>query len=231
MCFEMAALRGMPRALGPVLAWCFHQLETRWFTGDPVRIIVDEARWLLGIGAMFGQMEQWLKTRAKLKVALWLSTQEMADLHTTGIWQAAVASMPIRILLPNPAALSEEVAPLYEQLGLPKHVLQRLSQARAYRDYLYSSPHGHRVFQCALSKPERLLCAASSKEEINLLHLYRQEYSPEELPIRWLEHFGCEEEASLLATHFEKEEQPCAVNSFLGVSMPWERSSSALPVS
>ena len=231
VCFEMAALRKHPRALNPVLSWCFHQLESRWFTGDPVRIVVDEARWLLGIPWMLSQMEEWLKTRAKLKVALWISTQEMEDLHKVGIWQAAVASMPIRILLPNPAAMSEKVLPLYEQLDLPPHALRRLVSAQAYRDYLYCSPLGHRLFQCAMSKPERLLCAASSKEEITLLHLYRQEYSPEELPVRWLQHFGCAEEARLLATHLQEEDPVCAVQSLLSVPLPWERSSSLSRVS
>ena len=96
-------------------------------------------------------MENYLKTKQKLKVGLWMSTQEIKDLHTTGIWQAAVPSMPIRILLPNAEAMTKEIKPFYEGLSLPDHVIQRLLLARTHQDYLYTSPQGHRVFQCVLT--------------------------------------------------------------------------------
>ena len=65
LCFEMAALKAMPRALGPVLAWCFHQLETRWFTGDPVRIIVDEAAGCSALARCLGRWSSGSKRAPK----------------------------------------------------------------------------------------------------------------------------------------------------------------------
>ena len=231
VCFEMSALRKHPRALGRCLPAAF----TNWRRGG-LRATRCASLSMRHAGSWASRpcLVRWRngsKPGPKRKWRLWISTQEMADLHTTGIWQAAVASMPIRFLLPNPAAMSADVLPLYQQLDMPTHILRRLVTARAYQDYLYSSPLGHRVFQCTLSKPERLLCAASSPEEVALLHTYRAEYSPEELPVRWLQHFGCHEEASYLETHLQEEDPLCAVNSLLSVPLPWERSSSVSRVS
>jgi type IV secretion system protein VirB4 len=161
LCFEMSGLLTKPRALAAVLSYCFHQLETHWFTGEPVVLVIDEAKWLLDGQRFLGELEVWLKARAKKNVSVWLATQELADLQRTTLWQAVLASMPTRILLPNPQALSAPVRPFYTDVGVSDRGLHQLAQAQPFRDYLYVSPLGTRLFQCTLSPVERLLCAAS----------------------------------------------------------------------
>ena len=104
LCFEMSGLITKPRALAAVLSYCFHQLETHWFTGEPVVLVIDEAKWLLDVQRFLGELEVWLKARAKKNVSVWLATQELSDVQRTTLWQAVLASMPTRILLPNPQA-------------------------------------------------------------------------------------------------------------------------------
>ena len=118
LCFEMSGLLTKPRALAAVLSYCFHQLDTHWFTGEPVVMVIDEAKWLLDVQRFLGELEVWLKARAKKNVSVWLSTQELSDVQRTTLWQAVLASMPTRILLPNPQALSAPVRPFYTDVGV-----------------------------------------------------------------------------------------------------------------
>lgn len=198
LCFEMRALVGKPRALTPVMAYCFHELETRWFTGAPVEIVMEEAKWLAAIAIIVGEMSVYLKARAKLNVSVRLICQEIEDLHETAIWPAVLADMPTKICLPNPACLSPRVKPYYEELLVSERSLQRLSVAQPFRDYLYVSPLGQRLFQCHLSDVERLLCAASTVQEREVMDELVTLYSPEELPAAWLRHWGYVEEAAYL---------------------------------
>ncbi len=198
ICFEMSGLISKPRALAAVLSYCFHQLETHWFTGDPVVMVIDEAKWLLEGSRFLGELEVWLKARAKKNVSVWLATQELYDLQSTNLWQAVLASMPTRILLPNPQALSTDVRPFYTKVGVSEKALRQLARAQPFRDYLYVSPLGTRLFQCTLSPVERLLCAASRLEELAVLETLAATTPPDLLPAAWLRHWGYNEEAVYL---------------------------------
>jgi len=63
---------------------------------------------------------------------------------------------------------------------------------------LYELTLGTRLFQCALSPVERLLCAASRPEELKVLETLAAEVSPDMLPAAWLRHWGYDEEAAFL---------------------------------
>jgi type IV secretory pathway VirB4 component len=213
ICFEMAGLINKPRALRAVLSYCFHQLETRWFTGDPVVIAVDEAKWLLSITAFLGEFEVWLKARAKKNVSVWVATQELYDLYTTDAWQAIMANMLVKIMTPNPMVLSPDVRTLYQAMGVTEHSLHRLATGQRYRDYLYVSPEGQRMFQCTLSPVERALCAASRPEELAVLAKLVMEVTPEALPGVWLRHWGYPEAAAVLDQSDEERNDQCFVPS------------------
>ena len=157
-----------------------------------------EAKWLLDVQRFLGELEVWLKARAKKNVSVWLSTQELADVQRTTLWQAVLASMPTRILLPNPQALSAPFRPFYTDVGVSDRGRRQLAQAQPFRDYLYVSPLGMRLFQCTLSPVERLLCAASRLEELAVLDTLAAEVPPDMLPAAWLRHWGYDEEAAFL---------------------------------
>jgi len=200
VCFEMKELQDtMPRAVVPVFSLLFHRLERDWFTGDPVAIVVDEAKWLLAVPEFQDNAEVMLKTRAKKNVALWLSSQEIFDLQRTTAWQAIQASVPTRLCLPNDQALAPSVRPFYEDLGMDESEIQGIAGGQIRKDYFYHSPLGRRRFQVELSPVERLLCAASTVEELKVLDEMVTLYDRDELPMRWLEHWGYREEAATLA--------------------------------
>jgi type IV secretion system protein VirB4 len=205
ICWEMSALVNKPRALEPALSYVFGELEAHWFLGDPVYITLDEAKWLLGITRFLGEIEIWLKARAKKNVSIWMALQELYDAARTDAWQAILANMPLRLLLPNPQAMSPRVRPFYEDMMVPEHVLRWLMMGQPMRDYVYWSPYGHRRYQCALSPVERLLCAASTQSELAVLDELAGKYGPEELPGMWLRYWGYPAEAALVSPpHVER---------------------------
>ena len=164
-------------------------------------MVIDEAKWLLGVQRFLGELEVWLKARAKKNLSVWLATQELYDVQRTTLWQAVLASMPTKLLLPNPQALSAAVRPvLYGHWGA-EHGVQQLAQAQPFRDYLYVSPLGTRLFQCTLSPVERLLCAASRLEELAVLDTMAEKIPAHDLPAAWLRHWGYDEEAAILHAH------------------------------
>ena len=83
VCFEMATLLTQPRAIGPALSYLFHRLETQWFHGDPVRITIEEARWMPTWPPFLGELEVYLKARLKKNVNVTLVCQEVYDLQRT----------------------------------------------------------------------------------------------------------------------------------------------------
>ena len=198
VCFEMSGLLDYPRALEAALSYTLHRLEAAWFDGSPVQIIIDEARWLLANPVFVGGVQVWLKARAKKNVAVTLSTQELVDIYQTSAWQAVLGSVPTWLFLPNHAAMKPDVAAFYHSVGLTEEELSLLVNAQPLRDYLYRSPLGTRVFQLRLSPVERLLCAASRMEELEVLDELRTRETTETLPGAWLRHWGHHDEADVL---------------------------------
>lgn len=208
VCFEMAALLNQPRAIAPALSYIFQRLETTWFTGDPVEIDVEEARWLLGMEQFLGNFEVWLKARAKMNVSVTIVCQEIYDMYRTTAWQAIQANVPTKIFLPNPEIYAATVRPFYDDMGLGEGEIAMLHRAQRLRDYLYKSPLGTRLFQVVLSEVERLLCAASTLEELDVLTRLVETTPAAELEQAWLRHWGHEEEAALLERLKQAERQP-----------------------
>ena len=89
-----------------------------------------------------------------------------------------------------------------------------LQVAQPRQDYLCRSPLGTRLFQLTLSRVERLLCAASTLEELAVLNQLMETTALDDLPVTWLRHWGEEDAAQVLesvrsshtALHIEEEE-------------------------
>lgn len=198
VCFEMSGLLAAPRALAATFAHIVHVLERSWFTGAPILLIVDEAKWLLDVAAILGEVELWLKGRAKKNVSVIVCSQELYDLERTTAWQAIQGSIPTKILLPNPSAGRTDVAPFYRSIGCDESDVHTLTTATPLRDYYYLSPAGKALFQLKLDPIQRALCAASRLEDLALLDRLQATVPPDLLPIAWCKAQGLEEAALLL---------------------------------
>jgi len=195
LCCEMSQVLATPDAVAPAMEYVWHRLEAT-FTGVPVFVLMDEPWAYFGHPVMQPRVADLLKAKAKKNVALWLCTQEIADLtRQEALWQAIQAQCQTWIYLPNEGALNEDVMPQYRKVGLTPAEIALIAHGTRKRDYLYKSPLGVRVFQCPLSEPERLLVAASTPDELRALAQLEAQVAAHALPAAWLRQHGYAEEA------------------------------------
>jgi type IV secretion system protein VirB4 len=200
-CFEMGDLFQLPGAVPHALSYIFHRMETR-FDGRPTAVFLDEAWQYMAHPIFAPKIAEYLKSKAKKNVSILLSSQEVVDASRTALWQAIQGSCRTWVFLPNSAALNPDVCPTYKACGLTDAHIRLLAQARQKQDYLYKTDVGTRLFQVRLTPVERLLCAASTPEELVALRTMQQACDDEPLPAAWLRHNGHPEEADLYAEQF-----------------------------
>jgi type IV secretion system protein VirB4 len=203
--FEMRALLEQPGALPHALRYKFHRME-QCFDGRPVYIFLDEVRDLLGDPIMGEEIMDWIKERRKFNVSVLLATQELYDVAQTTAYQAVLANCPTKIYLANDNALNPDVKPYYQGCGLSEQAIALIAHATPKQDYLYASPQGIRMFQMVLGPVERLLVAASTREEIAAFHALRHEALKEPLTAAWLRLHGYGREADIYVQHYVQEE-------------------------
>ncbi|WP_459166976.1 TraG/VirB4 family ATPase, partial [Ferrovum myxofaciens] len=116
--FEMECLMNKgDKLVLPVLTYLFHRIEQR-FRGQPTLLILDEAWVMLGHPAFKAKIREWLKVLRKSNVAVVFATQSLTDLTRSGIADVIYESCPTKILLPNPEAMTENIRPMYQGIGL-----------------------------------------------------------------------------------------------------------------
>jgi type IV secretory pathway VirB4 component len=195
--FEMGALLDMPpHVVALSLQYTFHQMEQS-FDGRPTVVLMDEAWQYMRLKAFWPKIVLYLKAKAKQNVSVILSSQEVADARDTDLWQAIQGSVRTFVYLANKACLNDDVRPQYAACGLTDAHLSLLAQAQQYRDYLYKSEEGVRLFQCRLTDVERCLVAASRPDEIRALRALTDGPLTEPLPAAWLRQCNFHEEADL----------------------------------
>jgi type IV secretion system protein VirB4 len=200
-CFEMGDLLQLPGAVPHALSYIFHQMEAR-FDGRPTAVFLDEAWQYMAHPIFTPKIAEWLKSKAKMNVSVILSSQEIVDASRTQLWQAMQGSCKTWVLLPNSAALNPDVLPHYKACGLTEAHIGIIAQARQKFDYFYKTDAGTRLFQLRLGQVERVLCAASTPEEILALRALHQGSLTEPLPAAWLRHNGLIEEAEVYGAQF-----------------------------
>jgi type IV secretion system protein VirB4 len=159
--FEMSELMAAKGALQPVLTYIFRTLEAR-FDGRPTLLVLDEAWLFLDQGAFAAKIREWLKTLRKFNVAVMFATQSLADIARSTIAPALIESCPTRVFLPNPDAVTPQIAALYEGFGLNAQQLRIITSATPKRDYYYQSSAGNRLFELGLGPISLAAVGASS---------------------------------------------------------------------
>jgi type IV secretion/conjugal transfer VirB4 family ATPase len=187
--FEMEHLMGMgEKALIPVLLYLFHQLEKR-FTGAPTLLVLDEA-WIMLKHPIFREkIREWLKVLRKANVAVVFATQSLSDVMKSPIADVIIESTATKILLPNPEAMGERSAQLYEALGLNEKQIQILATAIQKRHYYLICSEGKRLFDLGLGKVALAFVGISPKEDVPRARELMQQHGPSWV-YHWLIHKG-----------------------------------------
>ncbi|MGE4529896.1 MAG: conjugal transfer protein TrbE [Acidithiobacillus sp.] len=194
--FEMEHLMNLgEKILLPVLTYLFHRIEQR-FKGQPTMLVLDEAWVMLGHDTFKAKIREWLKVLRKANVAVIFATQSLSDLIKSGIADVIFESCPTKVLLPNPEALTDQLRPLYESIGLNARQIEILASAIPKRQYYMMHPDGRRLFELGLSGPELAFVGASGKEDI--AHIRElQEAHDGQWPAVWLRERGQNDAADL----------------------------------
>jgi type IV secretion system protein VirB4 len=176
------------KQLLPVLLYLFHRLEQR-FNGEPTLLILDEA-WLMLKHPVFRQkIEEWLLVLRKRNAAVVFSTQSLVQLHQSGIAELIFESCPTKVLLANPSAVTDNVRPLYERMGLNERQIQIVAQGVPKRDYYLVHPEGKRQFELGLSPAELAFVGASDRDSLGRIRKLREELG-DGWPVQWLTERG-----------------------------------------
>jgi type IV secretion system protein VirB4 len=158
--FEMGELMANKSALAPVLTYIFRTIERR-FDGRPTLLVLDEAWLFLDNTAFAGKIREWLKTLRKLNVAVIFATQSLADIARSEIAPALIESCPTRVFLPNPDALTPQIAAYYEAFGLNDQQIRIIAMAQNKREYYVQTASGNRLIELGLG-PVGIAAAGSS---------------------------------------------------------------------
>ena len=121
---------------------------------------------MLGHPAFKAKIREWLKVLRKSNVAVIFATQSLSDLTRSGIADVIFESCPTKILLPNPQAMTENLRPLYQSIGLNARQIEIISMATPKRQYYQIHPEGRRLFDLGLSGPELAFVGSSGKEDL-----------------------------------------------------------------
>lgn len=179
--FEMGTLMNMAGgAVAPALMFLFHEIE-KYFTGEPVLLILDEA-WLFLKNPIFSaKIVDWLKTLRKKHVFCVFATQEIDDAANSPIASTLVSQCMSKIFLADPD-ISPIAREAYKKFGLEDAEIKLISESQMKKDYYYKSPSGTRLFQLdldalqlALLTTDHAVCDAieeihgrNSREELTL---------------------------------------------------------------
>lgn len=158
LCFELGhVLEADPRALVPVQLYLAHALARRRTASRPTLLIWDEAWRALADPACRAWITNDLATARKQNCGVVLITQSLAQVAEPGLRTLIDEAAQSKILLPNPGAVKPETRKLYEALGIPARLCERIAALTPKRDYLYASRQGCRVFQLGSTDLARAL--------------------------------------------------------------------------
>ena len=168
----------------PTLLYLFHRLEAA-FDGAPTLLVLDEAWVMLDNPYFSGKIREWLKVLRKFNVAVVFATQSLADLQNSSLRPVLVESCPTKILLPNREAASQQLSPLYADLGLNDHQIRLLQQSTPKADYYVISADGRRRITLSLGPVALAFTAVSSRDDVKAVREMQHAYG-RRWPVEWL---------------------------------------------
>lgn len=185
--FEMEKLMNTPAVVIPTLTYLFHKLEQR-LNGAPTLIILDECWMLFDHPAFSAKIREWLKVLRKSNASVIFATQSLDDVAKCKILDTVLGSCPTKIFLPDVTAKDERMEPTYHMFGLNKREIEILSDATPKKHYYYKSQMGSRLYELALGKEALAYCAASGKEDQEMVKDILAEFGKEGFNEKWREY-------------------------------------------
>lgn len=145
-----------------VITAVFRALQRERLTGNNPKLVVIDEAWSFFRHPLFaGEVESMARELRKLRAALVLATQSLADLQddTTRIILDQVTN---QVFLPDPEALRPQTRELYHRVGLSDEQIQLLTTARSKGEYLLQTQSVTRLAAIRLEGEAQRICGAST---------------------------------------------------------------------
>ena len=175
----------MKKVTVPVLLYIFHRIE-QMLDGKPTLILLDEAWTFLDDELFLAKIRQWLKELRKKNAAVVFATQSLADLKGNPLLPVIQESCPTKIYLPNRMAVSQQLRPLYVDMGLNDRQIELLAQSTPKQDYYLFTPEGSRRIQLAMGPVTLAFCGVSDPREVKRVAELKARHG-KPWPVAWLQ--------------------------------------------
>lgn len=126
------------------LDYVFAEIARR-FDGKPTLLIFDEAHSFVRHPQFEPQIFDRVKEGRRSNVSVLLATQNISDLHRSGMVDVLTTNCPTKVFLPNHQARNDAERKYYEALGLNAAQIDLISTLIPKRDYYLVKPGGQRV--------------------------------------------------------------------------------------
>jgi type IV secretion system protein VirB4 len=193
--FEMEHLlsaggAGDKKMIVPVLSYIFHRIE-QMLKGQPSLLLLDESWIFLDNPIFAAKIREWLKVLRKANCAVVFATQSVMDLadkpgQPNVLRPVIMESCKTRILLPNSEALSEQLLPIYRDMGLSHRQIEIVASSQPKQDYYVTNPQGGRLIQLELGPIALSFVGASGKEDLQRVRELIALYGDSEWAMAWL---------------------------------------------
>lgn len=197
-----ALLRDMKGAIEPILFYLFHKID-KMCNGPWTYIIFDESWAYLKNDYFRGWLEEFLRKARKKHVSVIFATQDLTEISQSEISNLVISNCKTKIYLPNSLALSEQVYPIYYNMGLNDREIRNIAGGIPKRQYYYKSELGSRMFNLALSEFAIIYVGASSPAEQTAVKNWLENNPDGDFNEFWLNRAGTN--AALNGLEFYKE--------------------------
>ena len=185
------ALRGLlrqPALVEPVTSLLFHRAELRFDTRHPTLVIMDDAAVSWAFPAFERNGKDWLVSTAKKNVSLGFFTHSLTQVFNSPIGALLIESCLQTFCLPNAAARTPELKPIYERLGCTDTDIEIISRATPQRDvyYLCDEIEERRLFRLDVPPSSLKLLARNRAEDHQAIDEILRTYGPDDFAYHWL---------------------------------------------
>lgn len=183
--FETSHLIAMGEAAAvPVFLYLFRQIEKRVARSIPTLVPIDEGFRTFGHPLALKRLDSWLETMRKENVAVGFATQNLEKVIESPVGSTIIQATATKFMLPNPEALTQNVAPLYRRFGLNDKQIQNISFARPKQDYYVMNSDGRRMFQLGLGQIALSFVGVSGKDQMLIVRQLQSKYGSQ-----WVYHY------------------------------------------
>jgi type IV secretion system protein VirB4 len=191
-CYEWETLMDKADQVAPTLSHLWPTIEAS-FQGEPTLFCIDELKRLMVHPLVVERLDKGIRLWPFRNVCFVAATQFVEDLLDPVMGPIFQQSFPTKLLLPNPAALTDICRTAYRSIGITEAQLPIIAAAHPNADYFLVSEEGSRLFRCRLDGTALDVCGRASLADQRAMDEVLAAYGREGFWQAWLRYCHGEE--------------------------------------